>query len=37
MTWDTWLLYATTDAFAYLVPGPAVWYIASKALARGAG
>ena len=37
MTGDTWLLYATTDDFVYLVPGPAVWFIVSKALARGAG
>jgi homoserine/homoserine lactone efflux protein len=37
MTWETWLLYAATDAFAYLVPGPAALFIVSQALARGAG
>ena len=37
MTWQTWLLYAATDAFAYLVPGPAVFFIVSQALARNAG
>ena len=37
MTWGTWLLYATTDAFAYLVPGLAVLFIVSQALGRGAG
>jgi threonine/homoserine/homoserine lactone efflux protein len=36
MTWETWLLYAATDAFAYLVPGPAALFIVSQALARGA-
>jgi homoserine/homoserine lactone efflux protein len=36
MTWQTWLLYAATDAFAYLVPGPAVFLVVSQALARGA-
>jgi homoserine/homoserine lactone efflux protein len=36
MSWQTWLLYAATDAFAYLVPGPAVLLIVSQALARGA-
>src|SRR6516165_4681582 len=37
MSWETWLLYAATDAFAYLVPGPAVFFIVSQALARNAG
>ena len=37
MTWQTWLLYAATDAFAYLVPGPAVLFIVSQALARSPG
>ena len=37
MTWETWLLYTATDAFAYLVPGPAALFIISQALARGAG
>jgi homoserine/homoserine lactone efflux protein len=31
------LLYTATDAFAYLVPGPAALFIISQALARGAG
>jgi homoserine/homoserine lactone efflux protein len=37
MTWETWLLYAATDAFAYLVPGPAALFIVSQALGRHAG
>jgi homoserine/homoserine lactone efflux protein len=36
MTWQTWLLYSATDAFAYLVPGPAVLLVVSQALSRGA-
>jgi homoserine/homoserine lactone efflux protein len=36
MIWESWLLYAATDAFAYLVPGPAVFFIVSQALARNA-
>src|SRR5262245_59154099 len=37
MSWNSWLLYALTDALAYLAPGPAVLFIVSRALAQGAG
>jgi threonine/homoserine/homoserine lactone efflux protein len=36
MTFENWLVFATTEFVAYLVPGPAVMLIVSQALAFGA-
>jgi homoserine/homoserine lactone efflux protein len=37
MHWQTWLLFVMTEAVLSLTPGPAVLYVLSQALRRGAG
>jgi len=37
MTWQIWLLFVMTEAVLSLTPGPAVLYVLSQAIRRGAG
>lgn len=37
MHWQTWLLFVMTEAVLSLTPGPAVLFVLSQALRRGAG
>ena len=37
MTWQIWLLFVATEAVLSLTPGPAVLYVLSQAIRRGAG
>jgi homoserine/homoserine lactone efflux protein len=37
MHWQTWLLFVMTEAVLSMTPGPAVLYVLSQALRRGAG
>src|ERR1700756_2599274 len=37
MTWQVWLLFVMTEAVLSLTPGPAVLYVLSQAIRRGAG
>lgn len=37
MTWQIWLLFVATEAVLSLTPGPAVLYVLSQAIKRGAG
>jgi homoserine/homoserine lactone efflux protein len=37
MSWQVWLLFAVTETFLCLSPGPAVLFVISNGLARGGG
>jgi len=37
MTWQTWLLFVTTEAVLSVTPGPAVLYILAQAIRQGPG
>jgi homoserine/homoserine lactone efflux protein len=37
MTWQVWLLFVMTEAVLSITPGPAVLYVLSQAIRRGAG